>query len=471
MTGTSAFRPPAVGDRTVSEGEAVRRLLQRVGLGPRRDELDAARAAGFDATLAGLVSPPGRDPGVAATPPPALPSHEPPARKNDQEARKEQRRDAAAESRRLGVWWLDRMAAADEPFPERMAWFWHGHFATSAQKVRYPQLMFGQNETLRRLGRGDFRALAGAMIVDPAMLVWLDGGGNRVGKPNENLAREFMELFTLGVGNYTEDDVREAARALTGWRVDVRSGTARFDPDDHDAGAKSLLGTTAGYDAHGPAADVHAGEVEVQLGSPVGLVQVGRAAVLRAADVVDQHVQATERVLRGGDHLADLVGVRDVAGVALRDPAGVGDQLQCRLQRCRIAVHGQHPRALTGEHVSRRAAVAPAGADAARAGDDRDLSLEPAGHHAASSSLSVVVGSESGVVPGGSSPTSLSRRAMAWPSRRIVTCGRATDVQMCGGRTIASLRRDVKGWGRRTACRGGRHGDGRMPRCPDKTRM
>ncbi len=251
MTGTSAFRPSAVGDRTVSEGEAVRRLLQRVGMGPRRDELDAARAAGFDATLAGLVSPPGRDSGVAATPPPALPPHEPPARRNDEEARKEQRRDAAAESRRLGVWWLDRMAAADEPFPERMAWFWHGHFATSAQKVRYPQLMFGQNETLRRLGRGDFRALADAMIVDPAMLVWLDGGGNRVGKPNENLAREFMELFTLGVGNYTEDDVREAARALTGWRVDVRTISARFDPDDHDAGAKSLLGTTATYDAPG----------------------------------------------------------------------------------------------------------------------------------------------------------------------------------------------------------------------------
>jgi uncharacterized protein (DUF1800 family) len=83
------------------------------------------------------------------------------------------------------------------------------------------------------------------------MLIWLDGGGNRVGKPNENLAREFMELFTLGVGNYTEDDVREAARALTGWRVDVRTGAARLDPDDHDTGPKSVLGTTADYDAPG----------------------------------------------------------------------------------------------------------------------------------------------------------------------------------------------------------------------------
>ena len=108
----------------------------------------------------------------------------------------------------LVVWWLDRMAAADRPFPERMTWFWHGHFATSIQKVRFADLMAIQNASQRRLGTGDFRALAQAMAVDPAMLIWLDGGGNRVGKPNENLAREFMELFTLGVGNYTEDDVR-----------------------------------------------------------------------------------------------------------------------------------------------------------------------------------------------------------------------------------------------------------------------
>jgi uncharacterized protein (DUF1800 family) len=241
----------AAGDHTVREGEAVRRLLQRVGLGPRRGELAAAVAAGFDATLAGLTTVSGRDAGVAMTPPPVLPAPEPRARKDDPGARKEQRREAMGQSRELGVWWLDRMAAADEPFPERMAWFWHGHFATSARKVRYPQLMSAQNETLRRLGRGDFRALAQAMIVDPAMLVWLDGGGNRVGRPNENLAREFMELFTLGVGNYTEDDVRQAARALTGWRVDARTGTARLNPVDHDAGPKSVLDTTAAYDAPG----------------------------------------------------------------------------------------------------------------------------------------------------------------------------------------------------------------------------
>ena len=103
--------------------------------------------------------------------------------------------------------------------------------------------MLRQNETLRRLGRGDFRELARAMVRDPALLLWLDGQRNRKGKPNENLARELMELFTLGVGNYSEADVREAARALTGWRVDRRGRHRRAaSPRLHDDGAKTVLG-------------------------------------------------------------------------------------------------------------------------------------------------------------------------------------------------------------------------------------
>jgi uncharacterized protein (DUF1800 family) len=109
--------------------------------------------------------------------------------------------------------------------------------------------MYGQNATQRRLGGGDFRALAQAMIVDPAMLVWLDGEGNSVGKPNENLAREFMELFTLGVGNYTEDDVRQAARALTGWQVDLPTDSASLNPRRHDPGPETVLGASRAFDA------------------------------------------------------------------------------------------------------------------------------------------------------------------------------------------------------------------------------
>src|SRR5690349_24982301 len=134
------------------------------------------------------------------------------------------------------------MAAADRPFPERMTWFWHGHCATSIQKVKFANLMAIQNARQRTLGTGDFRTLAQAMAVDPAMLLWLDGGGNRVGKPNENLAREFMELFTLGVGNYTETDVRQAARALTGWQVNYRTDTPCIRPRAHAAGPETVLG-------------------------------------------------------------------------------------------------------------------------------------------------------------------------------------------------------------------------------------
>jgi uncharacterized protein (DUF1800 family) len=234
---------------TLPEADAVRRLTQRLGLGPRPGD----PAAGFDATLAALTRPAGNDPGVAATPPPAFAP--PQARLNKKnstvDAVKAQRRAEAAQGSALGVWWLDRMAAADQPFPERMTWFWHTHFATSIKKVRVAALMYQQNDTQRRLGRGDFRQLAQAMIVDPALLVWLDGNGNQVGKPNENLAREFMELFSLGVGNYTEEDVRQAARALTGWRVNYRTDTAGFFARRHDNGPETVLGQTSDLDASG----------------------------------------------------------------------------------------------------------------------------------------------------------------------------------------------------------------------------
>jgi len=238
--------------RVISQRDAVRRLLERVGLGPRPGEVDASAAAGFDATLHRLTGADGVDAGVLGTP---APDFGPPQQRLGKAAptadRRARRQAQARQSVELGTWWLDRMAAVEHPYPERMTWFWHGHFATSVRKVKSPQLMHIQNETMRTLGRGDFRALAQAMIVDPAMLVWLDGGGNKLGKPNENLAREFMELFTLGVGNYTEADVRDAARALTGWKVDYRNGTAVTAPRAHDPGPKTVLGTTGALDAGG----------------------------------------------------------------------------------------------------------------------------------------------------------------------------------------------------------------------------
>src|SRR5687768_12345063 len=119
----------------------------------------------------------------------------------------------------LSAWWLYVMLHAPNPLVEKLTLFWHGHFATSAAKVTDPQLMFVQNELLRKHAAGNFRELLRAMTRDTAMLLWLDSAVNRKSRPNENFAREVMELFCLGTGHYTERDVKEAARCFTGWEV------------------------------------------------------------------------------------------------------------------------------------------------------------------------------------------------------------------------------------------------------------
>ncbi len=121
------------------------------------------------------------------------------------------------------------MVATRRPLEEKMALFWHGHFATGADKVRDYRKMLGQLALFQRIATGNFRELLVALAQDPAMLVFLDAGQNVKGAPNENFGREVMELFTMGVGNYTEQDIREAARAFTGWRDDDL--TFRVDAD------------------------------------------------------------------------------------------------------------------------------------------------------------------------------------------------------------------------------------------------
>jgi uncharacterized protein (DUF1800 family) len=178
-----------------------------------------------------------RDPILSLTPPAS--------REDRQRARQEARRQVEE----LAAAWVRRMATASHQLVEKMVFFWHGHWATSAQKVRSAEFMRGQLTTFRRWGMGDFAALARAMVRDPALIVWLDGQRNTSRAPNENLARELMELFTLGIGAYGKPDIKQAARALTGWRIDRDSGGAVFVPGRHAAGAKTILGTTADYDA------------------------------------------------------------------------------------------------------------------------------------------------------------------------------------------------------------------------------
>jgi uncharacterized protein (DUF1800 family) len=147
---------------------------------------------------------------------------------------------SSQDSARLKAWWLYRMLFGPDPLTERLVLMWHNHFATSNQKVDSLPAMHRQNEVFRSLAKAPFGQLLNRAVRDPALLVWLDAQVNRKGKPNENLARELMELFTLGIGHYSEQDVKEAARALTGWGVNEDA----FEdvPARHDPGEKTILG-------------------------------------------------------------------------------------------------------------------------------------------------------------------------------------------------------------------------------------
>jgi hypothetical protein len=146
----------------------------------------------------------------------------------------------------LRGWWLYCMLHGGHPLREKLTLFWHNHFATSIVKVQSSALMFRQNCLLREHALGKFGPFLQAMSKDGAMLVWLDSNSNVKGKPNENYARELMELFSLGVGNYTEKDIREAARAFTGWHTNDEG--FRFDTRSHDDGPKTVLGQTGVWD-------------------------------------------------------------------------------------------------------------------------------------------------------------------------------------------------------------------------------
>lgn len=144
-------------------------------------------------------------------------------------------------------WWLDRMLRSGRGIEEKLTFFWHDHFATAITKAP-PPFMANQVNTLRSLALGNFRDLLVAVATDPAMLVYLDGRSSVAGNPNENYARELYELHTLGNGNYTETDVQETARALTGWGINRRSLSSRFRVARHDGGVKTIFGQTGTFD-------------------------------------------------------------------------------------------------------------------------------------------------------------------------------------------------------------------------------
>ena len=231
---------------------ATARVLRRAGFGVTGPEVDNVVTRDWPAYVdAMLGANPDADPGAVATPMPDLAPPRMPGKGATPAARKQFGRQLSEQADLLSDWWLRRMVAVRQPVHEKLTLLWHNHFATSAQKVRVAAYMAAQNQKLRTLSLGDFRTLAYTMLTDAAMLRWLDGQTNTAKAPNENLAREFMELFALGHGNgYTEDDVRAGARALTGWVIGA-DGQTSVVPKRHDFTAKTLFGLTRNFDAAG----------------------------------------------------------------------------------------------------------------------------------------------------------------------------------------------------------------------------
>ncbi|MBC8126868.1 MAG: DUF1800 domain-containing protein, partial [Gloeobacteraceae cyanobacterium ES-bin-144] len=166
-------------------------------------------------------------------------------------ARREMFKDIQKENRQRALesqgWWFRRMLNSQAPLREKMTLFWHDHFATSIQKVKQPVLMIKQNELFRNNALGSFSELTHSILIDPAMLLYLDTESSRKGHPNENFAREIMELFTLGEGNYAEEDIREAARAFTGYQLSRFTGKITHNQKQWDESNKTIFGKTGNF--------------------------------------------------------------------------------------------------------------------------------------------------------------------------------------------------------------------------------
>jgi hypothetical protein len=231
------FRPSGPLDAATAlvpyDGPFARRqaahLLRRAGFGGTPAEIDALAGLGMAGAVNSLLHPAAPDAEFTDFPDPV--------------ALFDPKKSVATAQ----MWWLDRMLRTRRPLVEKMTLFWHGHFATSIRKV-LPSYMLGQIDLFRSQGLGNFRNLLLAVSKDPAMLVWLDNRYNVKAHPNENYAREVMELFALGLGNYTEDDVKNAARAFTGWSLDKSAGAFIFRPAQHDGDSKTFLGKTGNFD-------------------------------------------------------------------------------------------------------------------------------------------------------------------------------------------------------------------------------
>ncbi|RYD36552.1 MAG: DUF1800 domain-containing protein [Verrucomicrobiaceae bacterium] len=259
--------PQAENSWTLSEAA---HLLNRAGFGGSPSEISGFHALGREKAVDSLLNP---TEAADAFPFPSWCTPE--NARADMEARAKERREFQKASRQLNPakadmakremqrairkeqqkrsleaqdWWFRRMVKTQAPLREKMTLFWHDHFASSVQKVKQPVLMLVQNELFRSHAFGSFRDLTQEVLMDPAMMLYLDTQSSKKGKPNENFAREVMELFTLGEGSYTEQDIREAARAFTGYQLNRSTGKVFHNKRQWDEGSKTVFGSTGTYD-------------------------------------------------------------------------------------------------------------------------------------------------------------------------------------------------------------------------------
>ncbi len=257
--GAAALLPRGASASTAMGFDEARHLLARTGFGATPAEIEMFQALDYTAAVDRLL---GKFRPLPTTASPAW-VNEPPQPRQQQaqpdadkdkvgaetraQAQQEAQRRRQEQGRELSNWWVEEMLVTDQPLVERMTLFWHNHFTSSIQKVRYVPAMYRQNALFRREAFGNFATLLREVARDPAMLIYLDGVRSVARQPNENFARELLELFTLGEGRYSEADIRNAARAFTGWSIDRETGRFVNRTQSHDDGEKAFLGQTGRF--------------------------------------------------------------------------------------------------------------------------------------------------------------------------------------------------------------------------------
>jgi uncharacterized protein (DUF1800 family) len=257
--GTAALSVASWAPRPADAGSAMgfddaRHLLSRTSFGATPAEIRALEPQDFTDAVGHLLAAPRRQ---AVTPGPDWVNESPTDTHEQRQAAEAGDKPIGAavdlngkRGLELGNWWVEEMLVTDQPLVEKMTLFWHNHFTSSVSKVHYVPSLYWQNALFRQEALGNFATLLRAVARDPAMLIYLDGERNIARQPNENFARELLELFTLGEGHYSEADVKNAARAFTGWSVDQATGRFVNRPRDHDDGEKTFLDQTGRFDGN-----------------------------------------------------------------------------------------------------------------------------------------------------------------------------------------------------------------------------